>query len=538
MYDTVIVGAGHNGLVAAWYLAVAGRRVVVLERRALVGGACTTEEIAPGIRCSTTSYVCSMLHPAVIEDLDLRRRGFEVLPASASFVPLPDGRHLLLGLGSERDRESIAQFSAKDAEAFPRFEEALARAAGFLRPMLDLTPPALGRPSFALMRDGGRMVRRFNRLSQADRRMVGKALTMSAADFLSEWFESPVVLGALGAGGTVGIPGSPMTPGTAFVLLHYALGDVAGGPGSWGHVRGGMGALTQAMADACREVGVEIRTSAEVSEIIVDGGRARGAMTADGERISARAVLSNADPKRTFERLVPGHRQPADFRKAIADYRTTGTSGKLNLALSGVPSFAALPGDGEHLTGLVQVVGEGLPYLERAYEDFKRGEISREPYLDISIPSLVDDSLAPEGTHVMSISMKYAPYAHTSGDRERQREQLAERVLTTLERYAPGFSDLITARQIISPYDLEREFGLTGGNVVHGDMSIDQLFAMRPVLGYGDYRTPIDGLYLCGSGTHPGGGVSGASGRNAALAVLRAEKGFRRRALGRRREAA
>jgi phytoene dehydrogenase-like protein len=518
MYDSIVVGGGHNGLVAAWYLARGGHRVLVLERRALVGGACTTEEITDGVSCSTTSYVCSMLHPAVVEDLELVRHGFEIVPATPTFMPLPDGRQLTLGEGEERDRAELAGISARDAEAYPRFQAAVERAAAVLRPTIDMTPFDPLRPRLSPLVDLARLGRSFRRLSEDDQRFVVKAITTSAADLLGEWFESPLTVGALGAGGTIGIPGSPSTPGTAFVLMHYELGQAAGEGASWGHVKGGMGAITQAMSAACRDIGVEVRLEADVASIVVKAGRVRGVRLADGETISSPRVLSNADPRATFLRLLDPGRLSSSFRRAIDAYRATGTSAKVNLALRAIPEFSVRPGR-DHLRGSTQIIGDGLPYLERAFHDFQTRGISRAPYLDITLPTIVDSSLVADDRHAMSVAMKYASYVG-AGERARCREVVLEAVLSTLETYAPNLRELVIAAQVFTPGDFEAVFGLSGGNVVHGDMALDQMFSLRPAMGASAYRTPVEGLYLCGAGTHPGGGVSGAPGRNAAHTVL------------------
>ncbi len=520
-YDAVIIGGGHNGLVAAAYLARAGRSVLVLERRPIVGGACVTEEIFPGYRFSTTSYVCSLLRPAIIRDLRLREHGLEILPSPASFTPFPDGRYLLLGLGEEEDARQIARCSPRDAGAYPRFNAALARLADFIRPTLDRPPPDPAARSMEGLLEILRMGRQFRRLPRADQALLLKTMTMSAADLLDEWFESPALKASLGATGTIGIYGSPRTPGTAFVLLHYQLGEAAGVPGAWGFVRGGMGGVSAAMAASARAHGVEIRISAAVQRILVTDGAATGVVLESGEEIAARAVVSNADPKRTFLGLMERSDLPADFARGIENLRCNGNSGKINLALSEPPDFTALPGDGPHLRGGIQIAGADPDHLERAFDDFKAGRPSRAPYLEVTVPSTVDDTLAPPGRHVMSISIKFVPYRLAEGDWASRREELGDLAVETLAAYAPNMRRAVLHRQVLTPLDLEEIYGLTGGNICHGDMAPDQLFAMRPLLGWARYRTPLRGLFLCGSGTHPGGGVMGACGRNAANEVLR-----------------
>jgi len=519
-WDVIVVGGGHNGLVAAAYLAKAGRSVLVLERRHLVGGACVTEELFPGFHYSTTSYVCSLLRPAVIRDLRLGEHGLEILPARTFFAPFPDGRSLLLGQGPEEDAAAIGRFSPRDAETYPRYTAALARLAEVIRPVFDLVPPNPARLGLAGALDLLRLGRAFRRLSVADQALLAKCLTVSAADLVAEWFESPELRASLVASGTIGIWGSPSTPGTAFVLLHHAVGDAAGEPGAWGFVRGGMGGVTQALAAAAREHGAEIRTEAPVERIAVRDGRASG-VVAGGEELRARAVVSNADPKRTFLGLVGRDELPADFARGIENLRMTGNSAKVNVALSEPPDFACLPGDGPHLRGTIDIAGGEPEYLERAFHDFRAGRPSRQPYLEIVLPSTVDPTLAPPGRHVMSISLKYVPYRLAEGDWEMRREELGDLAIATLAEYAPNVPGAILHRQVLTPLDFERVYGLTRGNIAHGDMAADQLFFMRPLYGWARYRTPIRGLYLCGAGTHPGGGVMGAAGRNAAAVVLR-----------------
>jgi len=525
--DVIVLGAGHNGLVAAAYLAAAGARTLVLERRPLVGGACVTEELLPGHRFSTASYVCSLLRPEIIRDLRLREHGLEILPCGTSFTPLRDGRSLLLGLGPGEDARRLAGFSRKDAEAYPRFNAAIARLADLLRPTLAMTPPdpsALGLTDLlAFLKLGNR----FRRMARADQNLLLKTLTMSCADLLDEWFESPELKATLAPTGTIGTYGSPRTPGTAFVFLHYFLGEADGSPGSWGFVRGGMGGVADALLAAARSHGAAIRVGAAVERILVKDGASRGVVLEGGEEIRSRVVVSNADPKRTFLRMMERADLPSEFVQGIENLRCRGNSAKINLALSELPEFIGLPRDGPHLRGSIQICGEDPGYMEEGFDDYRSGRPSRRPFLEIVIPSTVDSTLAPAGRHVMSISMKFVPYRLASGDWESHREGLGDRAIDTLAEYAPNIRRAVLYRQVLTPLDLEEKFGLTGGNICHGDMAPDQLFAMRPLLGWARYRTPIDNLYLCGAGTHPGGGVMGAPGRNAAREVLRDLRGGR-----------
>ena len=519
-HDVIVVGGGHNGLVAAAYLASGGLKTLVLERRPIVGGACVTEEIVPGFRFSTTSYVLSLLRPEIIRDLRLKEHGLEVFPCRTTFTPFPDGRSLLMGLGRREDAGQIARFSKRDAAAYPAFDAAIARLADFIRPTLSAPPPD---PSAGISDLLGllKLGNGFRKLPRAEQAFLIKTMTMSCAALLDEWFESGELKASMAATGTIGTYGSPRTPGTAFVFLHYYLGEVNGIAGAWAFVRGGMGGVAEALASSARSRGVAIRTGAAVSRILVKDGAAFGVVLEGGEEIRSRAVVSNADPKRTFLRLMQRSDLPEEFARGIENLRCNGNSAKINLALSEAPDFTALPGDGPHRRGSIQVTGAAPAYLEDAWEDYRIGRPSRRPYLEVTIPSTVDDSLAPPGRHVMSISLKFVPYKPAEGDWKSRREELGDLAVDTLAEYAPNIRRAVLHRQVLTPLDLEEIYGLTGGNICHGDMALDQLFSMRPLWGWARYRTPVRNLYMCGSGTHPGGGVMGAPGRNAAREILK-----------------
>jgi phytoene dehydrogenase-like protein len=527
-YDAIVVGGGHNGLVCAAYLAERFDRVLVLERRHIVGGAAITEEVFPGFKYLSLSYVLSLFRPEIIRDLDLHRFGYELIPMAYSFNPFPDGRYLLLGAGD--DHAEIAKFSERDAEAWPRYNAMVSKLADVLRPMMNSAPPDLDSISPSQLLEMAPMAKAFQGLSRFARSQFVKAMTMSTSSFLDEWFESEEIKTMLAANGSIGIWGSPSTPGTALVMLHYAIGDVTGKPGTWGLVRGGNGAFSEAIAASARARGVEIRTETEVARIRTRDGSAVGVTLGTGEEIDAPIVASNADPKRTYLGMLDRAELPADFVIGIERYRTNGNSAKVNFALSGLPSFTALPGNGPQIEADIQLGGATREYLERAFDDFRYGEWSREPYMDLVIPSTLDPSLAPEGKHVMSAAVKYVPYDLNGGWSDQRKEEFGDLVVATIERYAPGFSGLILHRQVISTKDYETEYGLTGGNISHGDMAFDQMFAMRPLLGWARYRSPVRNLYLCGAGAHPGGGIIGAPGRNAAREIIKDS----RRRFGRR----
>ena len=525
MYDAIVVGGGHNGLVTAAYLGRAGWRVLVLERREIVGGACVTEALWPGYRVSTAAYLVSLMQERVVRDLALRHFGYEVVPKDpAYFAPYRDGRHLFLYSDQRRTRAEIARYSRRDADRYPAYERFVDDVARFVEPMLLEAPPNLPPRDPADLAALSRLGWRILRTRPAQLGQVARMFTASARDVLDDWFESDELKLALATDGVIGTNGGPDSPGTAYVLLHHVLGGVGGARGLWGFVRGGMGALTQALARSARAAGVEIHTAAEVARIAVRDGRAIGVVMADGRDYAARVVVSNADPRRTFLGLVGAEHVPPEFRTQIEGYRCAGSSFKINLALGELPSYTALPGTelGPQHRGTTHLCAS-LDSLERAWDDAKYGEPSREPLLEITIPTAYDPSLAPPGKHIMSIFAQYAPYHLRHGGvwNARTRQAFVDRVLDLLGQYAPNIRGAVEHVHALSPLDLETEFGLTGGNIFHGDLRLDQLFAFRPVAGWARYQTPIKGLFLCGSGTHPGGGVTGAPGHNAARQILK-----------------
>jgi len=520
--SALVIGAGHNGLVCAFYLARAGFAVTVLERRGVVGGAAVTEEFHPGFRNSVASYTVSLLAPQVIADMGLHERGLRILERPiANFLPLDDGRYLKVGGGLARTQAEFAKFSARDAERLPAYYAMLDGIGDLLRELSLQTPPDLG----ALLHTGPRGLRQahmFGRLSLEQRRDLLDLFSESAADFLGGWFESAPVQAALAFDGVVGNLASPWTPGSAYVLLHHTFGGVNGKKGQWGHAVGGMGAITQAMAQACRDVGVTIELEAPVERVLVEAGRVRGVLLAGGSERLAGVVAANVNPRLLFGKLTaPDDLTPA-FRSRIERYRCESGTFRMNVALSELPRFTSLPELGEHLSSGI-VMAPSMTYMDRAWRDAIDHGWSRAPIVEMLIPSTVDDTLAPAGAHVASLFCQHFRYALPDGRAwdDAARDAAAEVVIATVERFAPGFRRSLLGRSALTPLDLERTFGLVGGDIMHGQMSLDQLWAARPMLGHGDYRSPIEGLYMCGAGTHPGGGVSGMPGYNAAREIGR-----------------
>ncbi|MFC1597177.1 phytoene desaturase family protein [Planctomycetota bacterium] len=514
-YDCVIIGGGHNGLVAAAYLARAGRNVCVLERRGILGGCTSTEELWPGFRASPAAYVISLFLPEIIRELRLKEQGLEILPRNpSSFTPLPDGRYLLLGHDDASNREEIAKFSRPDAEAYPKYDAMLTRLAESLEPLVDFGPPKLP----PRLRDLGKwwLYRRAVERLGSEFRGAVEMMTASATRILNRWFESDVLKATLATDAIIGAFAAPSTPGSAYVLLHHVMGQVGGRRGVWGYVRGGMGGLADALEKACRASGVEIRRAAEVAGIRVQRGVATGVTLVDGTEITAAAVASSVDANHTFLNFVGREHLPQEFLDQVDNIDYASASAKVNLALDGLPDFNTGTVDRNIALSGTTHLSPTMDYIERAFDDAKYGRPSGEPVLEITIPSIVDESLAPPGKHVASIFVQYAPYELAEGTWDEKRDEFADRCIEVFARYAPNVKHLILDRQVLTPLDMERTYGLTGGNIMQGAMGLDQLGPMRL-----DYRTPIRGLYLCGAATHPGGGVIGACGRNAARLILR-----------------
>ena len=519
-YDVIVIGGGHNGLVNAAYLARAGRKVLVLERRHVLGGAAVTEEIYPGFKYSVCSYVVSLLRPEIIRELDLPRHGLEILPLDGTFSPMPSGDYLWRVNDHARTRREIARHSKLDAEAYDEYGKAMIDMGRFVKPILSMTPPDPGSLDPRGLMDLMFLGRRFQALSDADKYNQIQLMTMSAVDFLAQWFETDVLKATMAASGIIGTFLGVRSPGTAYVLLHHYMGEIDGAFRSWGLSRGGTGAISEAIAGAAREAGVEIRTDTGVSKIIVKDEAAVGVVLRNGDYLTTTVVSSSVDPYVTFLKMVGTDHLPDEFVEDVRRYKFRGSSGKVNLALDALPDFKALRGPGPHLRGAISI-SPSVDYMERAYDEAKYGHYSTRPYIDMVIPSLTDPSVAPPGKHVMSCFVQYAPYHLKEGNWDDQRDAFGETVINTIAEYAPNIKDIVLHRQVLTPLDIEREFGLTEGNIFQGELTLEQLFFLRPAPGWAQYRTPIKNLYMCGSATHPGGGIMGAPGRNAAMRILK-----------------
>jgi phytoene dehydrogenase-like protein len=531
-YDAIVIGGGHNGLVSAAYLARAGLRTVVLEQRHVLGGAAVTEELFPGYRFSVFSYVVSLLRPEIIRELQLPRHGLDILPLDGTFTPLRPGEGPAKGGGDYlwrvndhgRTVRELRRWSATDAEAYEEYGQLMVEMARFIKPILAITPPDLTsldpRPLLPL----GGLLRSFQQLPERQQAVFAQLMTMSAADFLDQWFETDPLKATMSASGIIGTYLGVRSPGTAYVLLHHYMGEIDGAFRAWGIPKGGTGGISNAIGNAARALGAEIRTEAPVERVIVRGGRAVGvALAGSGEELHAAVVLSGLDARRTFMSLVEPGSLDAEFEAEVKRFKFRGSSGKVNMAIDRLPTFTALPEPGEHLRGAISF-SPSVDEMERAYDDAKYGRFSAKPYIDMIIPTLVDPSMAPPGKHVVSCFVQYAPYhlAPELGTWDDQREAFGDAVVNRIEEFAPGFKESILFRNVQTPLDIERTTGLTEGNIFQGELTLEQLFFNRPVPGYARFRTPIRDLWLCGSSTHPGGGIMGANGRIAALDVLRA----------------
>ena len=519
-YDALVIGGGHNGLTTAAYLAKAGKKVLVLERRYVIGGAAVTEEIYPGFKYSVCSYVVSLLRPEVIRDLELPKYDLEIIPLDSTFTPMPDGNHLFRCGDHDKTRREIARHSITDAEAYDQYGQLMVQMAMAVKPMLGMVPPeptSLNPREILGLASVGSHFRQLGEKLLYD---LTKLMTMSSADFLDEWFETEVLKATMSASGIIGTFMGPRSPGTAYVLLHHYMGELDGAFRSWGFARGGMGTISRVIADAARHFGADIRTEAAVDHVLIKNGRAHGVVLSSGDEIYANVIVSGVDPKRTFLKMIDSQYLDSEFVKQVDNFKIRGSSAKVNLALDALPNFTSMPGQGPHLSGAISI-SPSIDYIERAYDDAKYGDYSHRPYLDIIIPSMLDPSMAPPGKHVMSIFVQYAPYHLEKGTWPERREEFGDNVIETLSEYAPNMKDIILHRQVVTPWDLEQEFGLTEGNIFQGELTLDQLFFLRPIPGWAKYRTPIKNLYMCGACTHPGGGVMAASGRLSALEILK-----------------
>ncbi len=519
--DVVVVGGGHNGLVCAAYLAKAGLDVTVLERRHVVGGAAVSEEVFPGFTFSVCSYVVSLFRPHIIRELELAKHGLQMIPLEASYLPLPDGDSLCRWADPHLTRREIARFSPVDAEVYPEFGLAMSKMAFLAKEVIDRPPPDPA--SFDPREIAGllRLGKSLRGMSADEQHLQMQLMTMSAVDFLDLWFESDVLKAPMSVSGIIGTFLGVRSPGTAYVLLHHYMGEIDGAFRSWGFARGGNGAVSEAIASSARAHGADVRTEAGVERVLVEGGKARGVVLEGGEEIRAKQIVSGLDPHRTFERLVGAEHLEEDFVRKIRRYKLRGSSGKVNLAVDRLPQFRDGREGTEHLRGDI-AIAPSIDYLEVAYDQAKYGDFSERPYLNVVIPTLVDPSMAPPGKHVVSCFVQYAPYHIKEGAENwpSRREAFGDAVVDTLEEYCPGLKDSVLHRQVLTPWDLEQEFGLTEGNIFHGELSPEQLLFQRPVAGWARYRTPVDGLWLCGSGAHPGGGVMGSPGELCAKTML------------------
>ncbi len=519
-YDAIIIGGGHNGLITAAYLAKAGKKVLVLEKRYLVGGASVTEELYPGFKFTVFSYVVSLLRPDIVRDLQLSRHGLTVLPLESTLTPLLNGDYLYRDGDHYRSLRDIARHSERDAGAYDEYGRNMyfmAKAVKYILSMVPPDPTTLNPKDWLSLLD---MARHFLNLGEEQLFLLAKLMTMSAADFLDQWFESDPLKGTMSASGIIGTYLGPRSPGTAYVLLHHYMGEIDGAFRAWGFAKGGTGGIADAIARSAEALGAEIRCNAPVAQVIVKNGRAVGVALENGDELYADMVASSLDPKLTFLKLVDPNQLPADLVDSIRKFNVRGSSGKVNLALDALPDLTCMPGPGRHLAGAISI-SPSIDYIERAFDDAKYGEFSKRPYIDCILPSVIDPDMAPPGKHVMSCFVQYAPYELNGGWTDAKREAFGDAVVDTLSQYMPNLKDIILHRQVLTPVDIENMIGISQGNIFHGELSLSQLFFLRPAAGWAKYRTPIKGYWQCGSGTHPGGGIMGAPGQLAAFEMLK-----------------
>ena len=518
-YDAIIIGGGHNGLTAAAYLARAGKDVLVLERRYVLGGAAVTEEVFPGFKFSVCSYVVSLLKANIIRELMLPKFGLELLPLESTFTPL-DNDYLMRTADPDETYREMYRHSPRDAETYTRFGPLMGQIGMAVRPILETIPPNAIRPSFPDLSAMKKLLNHFKTLSSEQFEYLTKLMTMSSADFLDEWFEFEPLKATMSASGIIGTFMGPRSPGSAYVMLHHYMGDIDGAFRAWGFQRGGTGAVSMAIARSAEYFGAKIMTEAPVEKVIVNNGRAIGVALKNGDEYKADKVISALDPKLSFLKMVDETDLPNDFVTDIKNFRIRGSSGKVNLALDALPEFTCLPGNGPHLRGAISISPD-FDYIEKAYDDAKYGNFSEVPYIDIIIPSVLDPEMAPPGKHVMSCFVQYAPYNINGGWDDQKREDFGDVVINALARFAPNIKDIILHRQVLTPADIESTFGLTEGNIFHGELTLQQLFALRPAVKWANYKTPITNYYQCGSGTHPGGGITGSPGEMAAKKIIK-----------------
>ena len=518
-YDAIVIGGGHNGLTAAAYLARAGKEVLVLERRYVLGGAAVTEEVFPGFKFSVCSYVVSLLKANIIRELMLPKFGLELLPLESTFTPL-ENDYLIRTADPDETYREMYRHSPRDAETYTRFGPLMGQIGMAVRPILETIPPNAIRPSFPDLSAMKKLLNHFKTLSDEQFEYLTKLMTMSSADFLDEWFEFEPLKATMAASGIIGTFMGPRSPGSAYVMLHHYMGDIDGSFRAWGFQRGGTGAVSMAIARSAEHFGAKIMTEAPVEKVIVKNGRAVGVALENGDEYKADKVISGLDPKLSFLKMVDEIDLPNDFVTDIKNFRIRGSSGKVNLALDALPEFTCLPGNGPHLRGAISISPD-FDYIEKAYDDAKYGNFSEVPYIDIIIPSVLDPEMAPPGKHVMSCFVQYAPYNIKGGWNDQKREDFGDAVINALARYAPNIKEIILHRQVLTPADIESTFGMTEGNIFHGELTLQQLFALRPAVKWANYKTPITNYYQCGSGTHPGGGITGSPGEMAAKKILK-----------------